>query len=113
MRSSSTKSLFPYTDNKMFLRLSLHNLHNYTSLKEYAFCNSKSQISNACEAHTQKKRKREENLCLTRSKMNDAIAFCFNKKSINHNKGNMSFIRQSSTIALLFMPPAQFNSTSP
>lgn len=52
-------------------------------------------------------------LCLTRSKIADAMPFCFNNKSNNQSKGNNSLILQSSTIALLFIPPAQFNSTSP
>lgn len=50
---------------------------------------------------------------LTRSKIAEAIPRCFNKKSMNQSSGKSSFILQSSTMALLFMPPAQFNRTSP
>lgn len=54
-----------------------------------------------------------KHLSMTRLKMNEAIPLCFNKKSKNKSKGKNSLILQSSTIALLFMPPAQFKRTSP
>lgn len=55
----------------------------------------------------------ESYLCLTRSNSADAMLRCLSKKSKSQSKGNKSLILQSSTIALLFMPPAQLSSTSP
>lgn len=52
-------------------------------------------------------------LFLTRLKSADAIGRCFSRKSISQSRGRSSLILQSSTIALLFMPPAQFSRTSP
>lgn len=45
--------------------------------------------------------------------MAEAIRRCLSRKSKNQSKGNKSLILQSSTIALLFIPPAQFKSTNP
>lgn len=52
-------------------------------------------------------------LRLTRSNRKDAILCCLRRKSNSNRNGSSSLILQSSTIALLFMPPAQFSSTTP
>ena len=52
-------------------------------------------------------------LCFTRSKSAEEIHLCLNRKSKSQRRGSSSLILQSSTTALLFMPPAQFKSASP
>lgn len=99
INSSSTASLFPYTESRMFFKFSLFQLNGmryfYFSIRIVKNCHLKFY------------------LCLTRSKSAEAIPRCFNKKSNNQSSGSKSLILQSSTIALLFIPPAQFSNTSP
>lgn len=99
IRSSSTDSLFPYTESKMFFKLSLSQ--------------QKCVKTSTSRVLAKERNQHVIYFCFTRLKIAVAIPCCFSKKSTSQSRGNKSLILQSSTMALLFIPPAQFSNTRP